>query len=227
MGEHRATHHSEKAARRHRIVAAAAELLQRWSFADITMDRIADLTGVAKGTLYLYFRTKETLFLTLYEEQLGAWYRELETLAAATEGKVQPAAAARVIASTLSARPILVRLHGLLHSAIGQNVDHDALLDFRRRQLEAMSSLASGLANRIAGLLEVDALRVLVRLEAVVGGLSWTAFPTPPLQRALTEPELEIFRIDFEEELQAIVASLLDRVAHRPNASSAGPSWRA
>ena len=46
------------------------------------MDRIADSSGVAKGTLYLYFRTKEALFLALYVERLRAWYGELESLAA-------------------------------------------------------------------------------------------------------------------------------------------------
>ena len=80
VSERRATNPSAKEARSQQILAATAELLERWSYADITMDRIAERAGVAKGTLYLYFRTKEALFLSLYEDRLGAWYAELQAL---------------------------------------------------------------------------------------------------------------------------------------------------
>jgi AcrR family transcriptional regulator len=209
VGERRATATDEKEARRRKILDAAAELLRSWSFLDITMDRIADLAGVAKGTLYLYFRTKEALFLALYEGYLRAWYAELETLASRTGGTVKPAAAARAFASTLSAQPLLIHLHGLLHSTLGHSFDLDAFLDFRRRQRGRMSSLAPALARRIDGLSHDDALRFLVRLESVVGGLSWAAFPTPAVSRALEEEDLEIFCVDFEKELTEIVAALL------------------
>jgi AcrR family transcriptional regulator len=207
--ERRATSPDAKEARRQQIMAAADELLEGWSFADITMDRIADRGGVAKGTLYLYFRTKEALFLALYEDRLGAWYAELQTLADQGAGTVDPAAAARVIASTLSARPTLIHLHGLLHSNLGHNIDLETTVAFRRRQRQALASLAPALAARIEDLSEVPALRFLIRLEAVVGALSWAAFPPSLVKRALEEEDLKVFRIDFEEELREIVTALL------------------
>ena len=147
MSERRATNPSAKEARGQQMLVAAAELLERWSYSDITMDRIARRAGVAKGTLYLYFRTKEALFLSLYEERLGAWYTELQALADYGAGTVEPAAAARAIASTLAARPILIHLHGLLHSTLGHNVDFRTTAAFRRDPscrtlLEAHSLLA-------------------------------------------------------------------------------------
>lgn len=209
MGRYRATGASEKAARRQLILAAAAELLSNWSINDITMDRIADLSGVAKGTLYLYFRTKEALFLELYEERLGAWYSELEALAVGGSSTVEPAAAARVVASTLSARPTLIQLHGLLYSTLGLNIDLETTIAFRRRQHRKMESLASALSGRIEVLSEAHALHFLIQLEAVVGALSWAAFPPAALQRAFEEPGLEVFRLGFEEELTEIVTALL------------------
>ena len=209
VGELRATASEEKEVRRQQILEAAAELFRSWSFADITMDRIADLAGVAKGTLYLYFRTKEALFLSLFEQQLSTWYSELEVLSSRVGGTVKPAAAAHVIASTLSARPILSRLHGLLHSALGLNIDLDSVLDFRRRQRRRITSLSPVLASRIDGLSEPAAVRFLIRLETVIGGLSWAAFPTPALARALEEEDLAVFRLDFEKELREMITALL------------------
>jgi len=191
------------------MLAATAELLEGWSFSDITMDRIAERTGVAKGTLYLYYRTKETLFLSLYEDQLGTWYAELQALADRGTGSVKPAAAARVIASTLAARPTLIHLHGLLYSALNHNIDPETIVAFRRRQHGKISTLASALARRVANLSDSRALRLLIQLEVVVGGLAWAANPPASLQRAFEDPILEIFRINFEEELREIVTALL------------------
>jgi hypothetical protein len=135
---------------------------------------------------------------------------ELETLASRTGGTVKPPAAARVIGSTLSARPLLIQLHGLLHSTLGRNIDLDSILDFRRRQRESLTSLAPALAGRIDGLSDDHCLRFLIRLESIVGGLSWAAFPNPAMSRALEEEDLEVFRIDFEQELTEIITALLE-----------------
>ena len=209
MGERRATNPGAKEARAQQILAAATDLLGGWSYSDITMDRIAERAGVAKGTLYLYFRTKETLFLSLFEDRLSAWYAELQALADHDAGTVASPAAARVIASTLAARPTLICLHGLLHSTVGHNIEPETLAAFRRRQHGRISALASSLAKRIEGISLHRALRFLIQLEVVVGGLSWAANPPSSIAQALEEEDLAAFRIDFEEELREIVTALL------------------
>jgi AcrR family transcriptional regulator len=209
VSERRATNLSAKEARSQQMLAATAELLEKWSYSDITMDRIAERAGVAKGTLYLYFRTKEALFLSLYEDRLGAWYAELQALANHGAGTVEPAAAAQVIASTLAARSTLIHLHGLLYSTLCHNIDLETTLAFRRRQHVKISALASALARRIETLSDSRSRRLLVLLEAVVGGLAWAAFPPPPLQRAFDDPNLKDFQIQFEDELREILTALL------------------
>jgi AcrR family transcriptional regulator len=209
MVRRRATDPGAKKARALQILAVAAELLQGWSFSDITMDRIAERSGVAKGTLYLYFRTKETLFLSLYEDRIGAWYAELQALADRGGGTVDPETAARFIAATLAARPTLVQLHGLLHSTMNHNIDLETTVAFRRRQIGRISILAAAFNRRVEGLSVERAVRFLMRLEVVVGGLSWAARPPSAVAQALEEKDLLAFRIDFEEELREIVTALL------------------
>ncbi len=209
MGDRRATAANEKAARRREILAATGELLGGWSYDDLTMDRIADRVGLAKGTLYLYFRTKEALFLELYEERLGSWYGELESLAAQGSTSVTPDSAARIIAATLASRPILVRSLRLFCSNIGRHADLETVRAFRRRQAQRISTVASALAARIEGLSEGSARRFLVRLEIVAGGLSLATDLTAATGRASLDADFEIFRIDFEEELREILAALM------------------
>lgn len=55
-------------ARRDRIIAAALACFARAGYHATTMADVAAQAGVSKGTPYLYFSTKETLFIALHEE---------------------------------------------------------------------------------------------------------------------------------------------------------------
>jgi AcrR family transcriptional regulator len=209
MGKLRATSPGEREARQRRMLTAAEELLQRWSYTDITMSRIAERTGVAKGTLYLYFRTKEALFLRLYDHHLDAWYAELAELAGLGSHAVDAPAAARVIASSLSSRRILIQLHALMHSSLAGNNDLDAIGEFEHRHRRRMSRLAPAIARRIKGLSEDGALRFLVRIEVVAGGLARAGLRPPRLTPTLDELDFGVYQIDFEEELREIITALL------------------
>lgn len=62
---------SKRQARAERILAAAAELTRRWGYQKTTIDDIARQAGVAKGTIYLHWKTREDLFIAmLIHEQM-------------------------------------------------------------------------------------------------------------------------------------------------------------
>ncbi len=52
-------------ARGERILNAAAELIVRWGYKKTTIDDIAKQAGVAKGTIYLHWKTREELFAAM------------------------------------------------------------------------------------------------------------------------------------------------------------------
>jgi len=53
--------------RKEEIIKAASNLFSQKSYHDVTMDQIAEKVGVAKGTIYLYFESKENLYLGILE----------------------------------------------------------------------------------------------------------------------------------------------------------------
>lgn len=63
---------NSKVDRKEEIIKIAAKLFSEKSFHDVTMDEIADKVGVAKGTIYLYFSSKEKLYLEILEETFGS-----------------------------------------------------------------------------------------------------------------------------------------------------------
>lgn len=57
----------DREARAQAILAAAARVFARRGLESCTMDEIAREAGVAKGTLYLYFPSKQELFLAVFD----------------------------------------------------------------------------------------------------------------------------------------------------------------
>ena len=62
-----------KRARRQFIMATADQLLRHEGFDAFTMNKLAAATDLAKGTLYLYFTTREELVLALYTNLHDDW----------------------------------------------------------------------------------------------------------------------------------------------------------
>lgn len=85
--------------RAERILDAAAALVLRWGYDKTTLDDIARVAGVAKGTLYLHWKTREELFVALL-------FRERSGLAAEVKRRI-------------AEQPDGATLHGMLrHSAL-------------------------------------------------------------------------------------------------------------
>ena len=68
------------------IVLAALDLFVEKGFAATRMDEIAKRAGVTKGTVYLYFPSKEDLFRAVVEEMMGAQMETAERLVAEHTG---------------------------------------------------------------------------------------------------------------------------------------------
>jgi AcrR family transcriptional regulator len=69
---------ARQAERREAILAAALEEFSASGFASTRLDDVAKRAGVAKGTIYLYFRDKESLFQELVRAMLSPLVAKLE-----------------------------------------------------------------------------------------------------------------------------------------------------
>ena len=78
---------SKREVREEKILDTAAELILRWGYNKTTLDDIARQAGVAKGTLYLHWKTRNDLFLALLRrEDLKLAEDARQRLAADPEG---------------------------------------------------------------------------------------------------------------------------------------------
>jgi AcrR family transcriptional regulator len=68
-------------ARRQAIIEAALSVFVAQGFAAAKLDDVADKAGVAKGTIYLYFKDKQDLFEQMVRAAVSPVIERLEALA--------------------------------------------------------------------------------------------------------------------------------------------------
>jgi len=206
----RARKDEDKAARRRAILVVASRLLGRQQYHRITMAEVARRCSLAKGTLYLYFRSKEELFLAALEEELAQWFDALAVeLARLEPGPDAPERFAATVTRTLVSRETLADLLSLLHTVLEQNIDLETALAFKRMAAQRIREGAAIVEHAVPGLPEGTGVRVLLRLHALLVGLRQMADPAPVVAEVLARPELELLRVDFETELSAVLAAMV------------------
>jgi AcrR family transcriptional regulator len=72
----------EKQERREAILDAAEQVFFRKGVQGATMDEIASAAELSKGTLYLYFKSRDDLFVSVASRSLGPLVEEFELIAA-------------------------------------------------------------------------------------------------------------------------------------------------
>jgi len=94
-----------RAARREQIIAAGLACFARSGYHATTMADVAMQAGVSKGTPYLYFDSKQALFLALHEEwDCGAGERVTAAIAGLADGeRGSPRAVLHAVASAIAA----------------------------------------------------------------------------------------------------------------------------
>lgn len=203
----------DKSERRAAIVDAAHALLHRNPSATFPVEALARRAGLAKGTLYLYFRTREEVLLALHERQIHGLFDVLQ------EALASPAADARsVVAAGLGhhrAHPEFYPLAGNCRYMLDTNIGADAALAFKLGLSQRLATLGERVEALYPGLAHGEGAALLLNSYALIIGL-WQQADTPTvLREAMKRPELAIFRIDFERQLERALLDLWESAERR------------
>ena len=206
--------------RRAQLLLAARGLFASADFQSVTMAQICADAGVAKGTAYLYFASKETLFLQLVQDQLQDWVNALVwalealTPAAAlsagdpTTRNVRPVSQA--LARSLAERPLLCRLLALLHGALEPQVADAQVLAFKQVLLGELQRLSVAIVRPLPELKVSDAVTLVLQLHALCIGGGQMTLHTPALERVVAmDDRLKVMRVDFETFLASTLETLV------------------
>ena len=184
---------------RNRILHAAIESFGQTGFDRTKMDDIAKRLGLSKGTLYLYFKSKEDLFLAICErhlqesdEQDSAFFTNKENIAADAgqmydnirlrERGMDRVMLEMVVESGRNSklRKVMHQYQSMIHRHAAEEIKKKVREGFVRKDVEvdglalALVALYDGLAlNRTLGMSESDNKKAWVAMvQAMINGLS-------------------------------------------------------
>ncbi|HEX6444414.1 MAG TPA: helix-turn-helix domain-containing protein [Streptosporangiales bacterium] len=98
---------AQRVERAERILDAAGELILRWGYDKTTIDDVARASHVAKGTIYLHWRSREALFVALLRRERVGLLAEVERALAAEPDTATPAGLLAALARALDRQPIV------------------------------------------------------------------------------------------------------------------------
>ena len=141
----------DKQERHHAILDAAERLLLRAPDRVPNVADVADEAGLAKGTVYLYFPSKEELLLALHERNLDAFFSALDTLLEAP----RPVTLDDLLAITFERivrRPLLLPLAARCFALMAQSIPADIAAAYRERMATRLEHAGAGLEHLFPGL---------------------------------------------------------------------------
>lgn len=209
----RAISSEEKLERHQAILVAALELLAEADYQEISISSIAGKAGVAKGTIFLYFRTKEELFLQLQIGEYKSWFNDINNrihvlLQQDKTGSIDEFV--KTIVASAVDHPMLVRLTPILHVILERNIDYKTALEFKRFLLNETQTTGSLIEQYLPFLRQYDGARFLLDLQILLIGLIQTSYPSPLVKKVIQTKGMEILQVKFEEKLQETLSLSLN-----------------
>jgi AcrR family transcriptional regulator len=194
----RAIQAEDKQERHHAILDAAARLLARSPDRIANMADVADEAGLAKGTVYLYFPSKEELLLAVHERNIDGFFRSL----IARLERDEPVRIEDVLALThehIVEPPMFLPLAARCFGLMAQSIPPEPALAFKQRMAERLTRAGAGLERHFRQLKPGSGLALLRQSYALIIGLwqmtghslcpATSTAPQPPLVLAYSYPE--------------------------------------
>lgn len=205
----RAYRPEEKEIRRQAILAGTQQMLMETPFPELRMTDLAGRLGLAKGTLYLYFPTKEALFLAVLRTELGAWFDQATACLDAMSTPADPARVAGDLVAVLRRRPLLPRLQAMLHGVLEGNLPEAEALAFARSLQESVQRVGARLERVLPGLGPGRGAEYLTRFHGLVVAGHLLSGRPPAVRAVLQDPDMALFDVRFDAFLGGAAADLL------------------
>jgi TetR/AcrR family transcriptional regulator len=202
-----------KSEKRAAIVNAVHELARRDLSASYSVEQLAKRAGVAKGTVYLYFKTREEMLLAVHEKQAHGLFDVVERALAAPDASAEKVVRAGL--RYLKAHPEFYPLAAGCRGMLDKSVSTEAAFAFKVGIGRRLEPLGGRIEQLYPGLKRGEGAVLLMNNYAMIVGLWQLADPPLSLRPVMHRPEMQLFKLDFERQLSAALLDLWEAAARR------------
>ncbi len=207
----------DKTERRAAILRAAVALLKDAPQGAFSVEELARRAGLAKGTVYLYFGTREEVLLAVHAERQQILFDALEKALTAPRADIR--LIARTVARFLRAHPEFLPLAANCRGMLETKVGTDAALAFKVGIGARLAQLGARFEVLFPGLARGEGVGLLMASYGLMIGLWQIGSPPECLVSAMERPDMRIFKVDLEKQLNAALTNLWEGATRRHDGS--------
>ena len=208
----RAISDEDKSARRNTILLSASDLLDKADYHGISIVHIARRAGLAKGTIFLYFKTKEELFLQLQMMEYTSWFEEVNRRLHDMLGykkQIGVAEFVKTIMVSIKKHPTMARMAPLIHVILEHNIDYKTALEFKRFLLAHIRTTGILIERCLPFLRIKGGPLFLLDLHVLIIGVTQISSPAPLVKQVIEKEGMKVFQVKFEHKLEEMLTALL------------------
>ena len=206
MPKQRAIGTEDKELRRHAILDAAEKLFLKHPERMASVSEVATAAGLAKGTVYLYFPSKEEMLLALHERHVAHFFRALMKKLA-EPGPLDFDDIFPVTLANLIRLPGYLELTSRCFGLMDREIPKDTALAFKSRIASTLQGAGVHL-DRHFRMPAGAGVTLLLHSYGLIVGLWQLLHPNERLGRAMQRPELKVLHRDYEKEIEHALRAL-------------------
>lgn len=203
----RAIQAEAKQERHHAILDAAERLLSRSCDRMANVAQVADEAGLAKGTVYLYFPSKEALLLAVHERNIDGFFNaliaRLESDRTITIDDVLVLTGRHLVEPPLFL-PLAARCFGMM----GQGLPAVAACAFKQRMAQRLQRAGAGLERHFPDLAAGEGVGLLRHSYALIIGLWQMSGDSAGGTMSESRADVQVYGWRYPDELDRALRAL-------------------
>ena len=195
------------------ILDAAARLFETKEFGTIKMAEIAREMGVSNGILFVYYKTKEMLFLQLllreYEKRLNHMQQLIEQKSLCNYQDMKSLILDEM-EYVIEESDIYIRLCAIRGAILEKNIDTEQMVQSKQWLYQRVSEVANSISNKCPCFNAEEIIHIFMVQESILVGCKLCSDLPTEILHIIDEYQLEGFKFAFKENALNTMSYYLD-----------------
>ncbi len=198
----------QKEERAQAILNAAEALFEETGGHLSAVSEVAKRANIAKGTVYLYYETKEEIYFALLQRHMANWVGSVMHALQATRDARDVETLTDIFLAYILERPVMMELASLSHSVLEQNISEEAAGRYMAGFAALLDKVGSAIADKLPSVTPQTGADLCIQTYALLIGL-WQISASPDAcSHAMTSGDFKNITVDFERQVRTSLRAL-------------------